>query len=316
MNSLVESLRLDSKIFTQIFPLFDLSGRSVNVKLHRANPGESLPIGKYVQNPEKYGPKPPSGILIDYGDLFTSLQGQFPATEGDFDSQVQAGILELAKHNDQARVVSNQLSELALMVINNPELYSDRAFRQKYRVLVQSGYYLLNQYQESSGFDTRGLRPVVMLRAGLAATEATLPDHSRHSLTIDIKRAHLINENPGDLAIILSALTQEQLSLIDSQHLLVCDPAYATGSSLLGLILAAASYGVKPMSIQLRSLAANELGLTLSQKLFQEMGIDFKAYVLALNRNLNEHYYLSRATLDDTDAVLGDAGDGLYGPKI
>lgn len=300
--------------------LNNLEGRGVGVELFTPPPGATIPVGDLLLHPENYRGNGQANVLVYFKELFTGLRGYHPRLEEDWTPEAaQArGIVDLSAHIPHAAKVSRQLTEHALKVVANPNLYKDVAYRRQYGVLANLGYQLLITFERQFGRQKFWRIPGVMLRAGDPATSYTYGQDYRQTtdaFIVDGKRVHLIGEQPGDLAVSLFGLDFDDLQRLNNADLINCDPAHASGGTFIALILALQHAGIRPRSLQARCLAGNRASTDLSLSIFRQLGVVFEPYMLKIGTSLNEHYYLDRRDENDDSPVVADAGDALCGPN-
>lgn len=300
----------------QTFFLPSLKGENVPVTIYASGNGSRIEVKSRLKDPQSYrGPDAVQTVANYPAPLFATLRGENWRNDYDWtrEAMLRRRIVDLSVLDERASNVSSQITTLARGIVSGAQNYSDARFRNRYTNLTQRGYALINENSAYHPFSTDGWVPVILLRAGEKATEFTLGTSPRNGVVrIDEKRGHFIGEEEGDVSLMMNGVNNDELTKLSGANLLICDPAFATGSSLLAVVLAMEKLGVKPSSIELRSIAATRAGLDLTAQILKDRGIDFQACVLAIGGFLNPSYYIGDLY---HGPVVADAGDALYGPK-
>jgi len=318
------SLKENSMQLSYKTDLPNLGGRMAAVTVwQKGESGLFHPV-QLLQDPSGYRGRLEATHLVNFpAELFAGLKGKQPRDENDWSSEamLRRRVVDWSVYHPQAAQISDELTALA----RSNQSPDNEDYNREYRTLIDQTFSFLELANNSlSPVEKKAMekRSIVFLRAGAPATRATLGDEAYKAgkecglvIPVGEKRGHLVGEAKGDVTLMmeLQGISNEVLQSLDGAHLIICDPAFATGSSLMGFVMALESRGIHPASIELRAAAATRAGLDLMSGMLAHLQIDFKAHVLKIGQYLNERYYIGND--DAEDPKVGDAGDGLFGTQ-
>lgn len=282
------------------------------IEVHSALPGTRIDILPELDHPEDFHGSRLVDHVVRFGGTFEGLIGRYNGQFGDWDPDqlLSLDIVVLEHYHDDARQLATTINTLAKRFIEDPNVYDDLGACQEYFLLAQAGYKLLRDYEKDNGFDMRDTTPVSLERAGLVSTRlafglqknAFVPSEVR----VVTKRTHLKDEPVTHLTATVSWREAALLPYaIGNQPLTIADFVNpASGASVAAFVAAASTLGIKPASIDHRSLFLTRQGALFMKETLSALGIPSTYYSLGECDQLNEHYYL-------IGKPVGDAGHAL-----
>ena len=282
------------------------------IEVHSATAGTRIDILPELDHPEGFHGSRLVDHVVRFGGTFEGLIGKYNGRFGDWnlDQLPSLGIVVLEHYYDEARKLAAAINTLAGRFIEDSSVYDDLGACEEYFSLAQAGYLLLRDHERENGFDMRDTTPVSLERAGLVSTRLALGLQVNASVSSEVrvvtKRTHLKDEPATHLTATVSWREPALLPYaIGDRPLTIADFVNpASGASVAAFIAAASTLGIKPTSIDHRSLFLTQQGALSMRENLNALGIPSTYYSLGECDEMNEHYYL-------IGKPVGDAGHAL-----
>lgn len=291
---------------------------------HYAAPvaGGRVDVLPELAHPEDFHGNPHVHHLVAMGGAFEPLIGTFEDKYGFWDNperMAEQGIVVLAHHYDEAKVLEAEINKAAGRVISNPALYNDPAFGEEFYNLAKDGYALLTQHEQEFGLaGVRGDVVVSLERAGLVTSRLSqgLPKDAliENEVRVVTKRTHLKGEPQTHLTATVEWRDWEKAKqLLQDAYVDIGDFVNpASGASTLAFVIAAERRGVLPRALFNRSMSLTPQGTLFVQNRLAGKGILSTYYSLGDCPTLNEAYYLIGKPVGDAGHILRHALPSWY----
>jgi len=254
-------------------------------------------------------------VVIEFGDLYKDMAG----------STIPVGKRWTTFQNGDARIMFHHSNEdIAGPVKKGSEQITDIVQTSSYQNPLAVGAYgkLVNELTEVLGREVKeeikGATPIVALRAGLPMTEA-LAYNKKDMVLLEAKRLNGLND-PNKLALGIRFVgnKEEIMKKLEKANgkFVNADPALATGSTQLGILLWLFSNKIVVKNFTALSIGAAQQGLEILNATAQELRdqghqFSFNTVSAGLHPTLTagEHpYYIQTAK---GKYAVGDGGDFL-----
>jgi hypothetical protein len=253
--------------------------------------------------------------VVQLGRSLVSLVGQ--SHERLFDNRkglAKKGIIIMADHYDEAKMLVSRIDGLAQRVIGDASLYDDVGFCREYYFTAREGFNFMRD-RLNRDFNEIGQEvglPISLERAGLVTTRlaqgkprnGTVPDEIR----VVTKRAHPKDGDPADQMVTVFWRNLDDVTRINGRDVEIADFVNpASWASTAGLLLSLRSRGSVPKTLIHRSFMVTEQGVALSRRLLSgsDLGpVAVRYYALGSSRHLDDHYYLHSPAVADAGHVL------------
>lgn len=287
-------------------------GRSP-VLVSTAREGTKIDISKVISDPETFYGKPYVDHLVQFGDTFEPLIGEYDGRYGKWNPEdpVKEGVFILEKFSLEAARLMKKINALAQRFVDDQKLYDDPAPCGEFFDMAGYGYHLLKSCEGTFGNIFSDLAtPVSFERAGLVCTRLAMglgaDEIIPGEVRVTTKRAHVIGEPETYLSASVDLRNKDDLpTRIDGSAISINDFVNpASGASTAAFILAAREGGYQPSVVAHRAISVTQQGVMFNKVALAQLGVKTSFYSLGECDKMNEHYYLTGRPVADAGHIL------------